>query len=128
MQPGQNPAVINWIIGVDPEHLRMTVISMHEMQFGIEQLPVGKKRRALAAGLGVLLSGGWAASMLMLDATSAQRAAVARAAAIKATGYCDVPDALIAGIALARGASVATRNIKDFNHFGVSLVDPWGGG
>ena len=125
MRPGQNPAVIAWITGMSPEHLRMTVVSLHEMQYGIEQLPAGKKRRDLAAGLGVLIGSGWGASMLVLDATSAERAAIARAAALRATGYCDVPDALIAGIAIARAASVATRNIKDFRHFGVPLIDPW---
>jgi hypothetical protein len=34
-------------------------------------------------------------------------------------------DALIAATALANGATLATRNISDFENCGVSLVNPW---
>jgi predicted nucleic acid-binding protein len=63
--------------------------------------------------------------VLVLDPAGARRASQCRAAAIQIIGNCDVPDSLIAGIALVNGASVATRNIDDFKHFGVVLIDPW---
>ena len=125
MQPDQNVEAINWLARNDPVNLRMTVISLHEIQYGIERLPTGKKRRDLAASLAALIGSGLGGGMLTVDAPSAQGAATARAAAMTATGHCDVPDALIAGIALANGASVATRNIKDFQYFGVPLINPW---
>ena len=34
-------------------------------------------------------------------------------------------DAQIAAICLARGARLATRNVKDFLETGVSLINPW---
>jgi predicted nucleic acid-binding protein len=34
-------------------------------------------------------------------------------------------DAMIAAIARSRGASVATRNVKDFANCGVDIIDPW---
>jgi hypothetical protein len=34
-------------------------------------------------------------------------------------------DAMIAAIALTRGASLATRNTKDFADCGIVLIDPW---
>ena len=34
-------------------------------------------------------------------------------------------DAQIAAICRARGATLATRNVKDFRETGVDLVDPW---
>jgi predicted nucleic acid-binding protein len=37
----------------------------------------------------------------------------------------DPTDALIAACAIARGAAIATRNVRDFARLGVSLVDPW---
>ena len=34
-------------------------------------------------------------------------------------------DALIGGMALAHGATLATRNVNDFDGYGLSVVDPW---
>ena len=34
-------------------------------------------------------------------------------------------DAMIAAIARSRGAAVATRNVKDFEGCGVTVIDPW---
>ena len=34
-------------------------------------------------------------------------------------------DAMIAAITRSRGASLATRNIKDFVDCGIELIDPW---
>ncbi len=36
-----------------------------------------------------------------------------------------VADAQIAAICRARGATCATRNVKDFAETGVELIDPW---
>jgi predicted nucleic acid-binding protein len=36
-----------------------------------------------------------------------------------------VADAQIAAICLAREASCATRNVKDFDHTGVAVIDSW---
>ncbi len=37
----------------------------------------------------------------------------------------DVRDIRIAGIALARRASLATRNVRHFADAGIALVNPW---
>lgn len=34
-------------------------------------------------------------------------------------------DAMIAAIARSRGASLATRNVKDFGDCGIQVIDPW---
>ena len=36
-----------------------------------------------------------------------------------------VEDGMIAAIAAAHGATLATRNPKDFEDLGIDLVDPW---
>jgi hypothetical protein len=37
----------------------------------------------------------------------------------------DIRDVQIAGIVAARRATLATRNVKDFERLGIVLVDPW---
>ena len=125
MRPELNPAVVAWLNAQNRIELRMTSVALHELQFGLELLPLGKWRQELVARLDVLRHGPLGKTVLGLDTQSGQRAAIARAAAERATGCCDVPDALTAGIAVAHGASIATRNIKDFIHFGVPLINPW---
>jgi toxin FitB len=34
-------------------------------------------------------------------------------------------DALIAGICRSRGATLATRNVADFDGTGIDVIDPW---
>jgi hypothetical protein len=38
----------------------------------------------------------------------------------------DLRDALIAGIAISRGAKIATRNTRHFQDLPVDVIDPWG--
>ena len=62
-----------------------------------------------------------------LDALSSQRAALL-AAARRADGRSiDLHNTLIAGIALAREAQLATRNLRHFNDTTISLINPFGG-
>ena len=103
----------------------MTVITLHEIERGIELAPTGQKKALVRAGLDAILQGGLGMHVLQLDAAAATHSALARVAAERATGYCEVPDALIAGIAHTHSADVATRNIAHFQHFGVPLVNPW---
>ena len=32
---------------------------------------------------------------------------------------------ILAGIVASRGATLATRNVRDFDDLGIALVDPW---
>jgi len=48
-----------------------------------------------------------------------------RAAASARGRPIDPVDALIAASALVCGATVATRNVRDFEPLGVEIVDPW---
>ena len=38
----------------------------------------------------------------------------------------DMRDTQIAGIAIAKRSTIATRNIKDFKGLSVSVINPWG--
>jgi toxin FitB len=124
MRPSQNSAVVAWLDRQETNAIRITTVSLHEITRGIELAPTGKKKAIVQSGLDALLQGGFGKHILPLDAAAAKLSAQARVNSERASGYCEVPDALIAGIALAHGASVATRNISHFKHFGVPLVNP----
>jgi predicted nucleic acid-binding protein len=56
---------------------------------------------------------------------AAQRAADLIAARHKKGRSGELRDSMIAGIALASHATLATRNIKHFDDLSVSVVNPW---
>lgn len=125
MRPDLNPSVVNWLDQQDIDILRMTIVSLHELVYGVALLPQGRRRNAFAEQISTLEQESLGVRMLLLTPAAAHRSAMARSAAMRAIGYCDVPDAMIAGIALVNGASVATRNVSHFQHFGVPLINPW---
>ena len=63
--------------------------------------------------------------MLAFDADAAERYAEVLAARDAAGAPISTADAQIAAMCLAHGAVCATRNVKDFQHTGVKIVDPW---
>jgi predicted nucleic acid-binding protein len=88
-------------------------------------LPRGRKRAALEAAFGGVLEEDLENRVLDFDGAAA--AAAARLAADRkvAGRSVDLRDTLIAGIAQARRATIATRNTKHFAGLDVPVVDPW---
>ncbi len=125
LRPGLNPIVVAWLDGQDPTQVRITAVSLHEIMFGIHRLPDGRRRQSLAANLAALLTSDIGSSVLLLNHDASRRSAIAQVNAERATGHYDVADCLIAGIAAANSASVATRNQRHFQHLGVPLINPW---
>jgi toxin FitB len=94
-------------------------------RYGIVQLTDGPQKANLVQRLSDILSSELGRTILQFDDGCVHHSADAQAASMKATHAADVPDCLIAGIARAHGASVATRNTRDIQHLGVAIVDPW---
>lgn len=96
-----------------------------EIHYGVQRLPEGHRRSALAQAVEAFLEAGFAARILVFDAACAVGYATARATREAAGRPVPVQDALIGGMALAYGATLVTRNIADFDGYGLSLVNPW---
>ena len=63
--------------------------------------------------------------VLDFDALAAATAAQLAADRQKAGRAVDLRDTLIAGIAVARRATIATRNTRHFDGLDVTVVNPW---
>lgn len=96
---------------------------LHELRFGLAQLPAGKRRTQLTEFIAGLLDDG--IETLAYDRTAAEIHARERAAlTAKGTAPAYV-DGQIAAIALTHGAAIATRNVDDFKRFPSLRVDNW---
>lgn len=116
--------VIDWFTKEWTGELFVTSITVAELYLGVRLMPEGAKRTRLAAAVKAFCAH-FADRTLPFDTAAALRYS-ACAARCRATGrHIGTADGMIAGIALSRNAILVTRNIKDFSHTGVPLLNPW---
>lgn len=117
-------AVAAWVQTFAADDLHFSAVSRAEVQFGLERLPAGARRDRLVAEnhayLAALAHRTHAFGVAAADEFGS--VVVARENAGRPIG---VADAMIAAIARVHGATIATRNVRDFEQTGVSVVDPW---
>ncbi len=120
-KPAPDARAVEWLRANEVE-LAITPIVLGELEYGILLLPAGRRRKRLER---------WFAEgvrqMRVLDFDTAAAAAWARLlAGLKKKGLAmSVKDSLIAATAQAHDLAVSTRNVVDFRHAGVRLVNPF---
>lgn len=125
MQSPAEPKVVTWLDDQSAESIWITSITVFEARYGLELLPAGQRKSLLQARFEQILLDDLENRVLVFDSNAASEAATL-AASRKARGRpVDMRDTFIAGIAMARRATLATRNIKHFEDLTVPVVSPW---
>lgn len=119
------PSVIRWIAGQSTESLYTTTVTQAEILRGIMLLPAGKRRRAFQAAADAMFTGDFAGRILPFGSDAAGPYAQIAASRLRAGSPISAFDAQIAAVTRAAGASLATRNTRDFVRCGLELIDPW---
>jgi predicted nucleic acid-binding protein len=125
MRPAADAPVVAWLDRQPAESVWITSITLFEARFGMNLLPQGKRRRALEAAFARVLDEDLENRVLDFDTAAAASAATLAAERQKAGRPADMRDTQIAGIALARRATIATRNVQHFAGLTVAVVNPW---
>jgi predicted nucleic acid-binding protein len=126
IEPDPSPSVLAWLALPPPSTLYTTSITQAELLYGVELMPKGRRRSAVETSVRRMLAQDFAARILPFDSEAAEvfsQIAVSRRAMGRPISDAD---AQIAAIARSRGAALATRNIRDFEHCGIKVLDPWG--
>jgi predicted nucleic acid-binding protein len=117
--------VLGWMALRPASSIFATAITQAEMLYGIELLPKGKRRTALLAEVQQMLEVDLAGRILPFDSEAAVSYGRIRASRRAMGRSISEADAQIAAIAHSRGAALATRNTRDFEHCGISVLNPW---
>jgi toxin FitB len=119
------PNVAAWYEKQDSQVLFTTSITLADVFYGVELLPIGVRRDRLRQLALDFFETEMAGKILSFTERAAIRYAEMRAMKRRIGKSMSPLDAQIAAIALAAGASIATRNVTDFEHCGVTIIDPW---
>jgi predicted nucleic acid-binding protein len=126
VKPVPAEQVLRWLGARPAGELFTTAITQAEMLYGLEVLPDGERRRALAEAIGQIFIEGFRARILPFDSNAAAMFAKIVASRRAMGRPIGQTDAQIAAIARSHGAVVATRNTSDFEDCAVRVADPWG--
>jgi hypothetical protein len=120
-----HPSVQDWLSRQRQTDLFICTPVVAELSYGIERLPTGTRRSFLEEWLARLENEGFPNRVLTFDRRAAHE--FGKVLHLRTTKGRPIKtmDALIASIAKAEGAAVATRDIADFTGLGLELVNPF---
>jgi toxin FitB len=125
MRQSADKKVIEWLDRQPRTSIWTTSITILEIRYGLQILPVGKRRTALIQVFDEVLVDKIEGRVAPFDAAAARQAGDLMAARHRKGRLGELRDTMIAGIALASHATLATRNTSHFEDLSVPVVNPW---
>ena|SRR3982751_1017448 len=122
-QPAEK--VIDWLTKLDPEKVFLSVVTVGEIQKGIEKLPASKRKEALRVWLKDDLLVRFQDRLLPLEAGEMLTWGTLMGRVEAKGAPMPLIDSLIAATALHHDLVVVTRDEDDFAPSGVKLLNPW---
>ncbi|NYZ13442.1 type II toxin-antitoxin system VapC family toxin [Azospirillum sp. RWY-5-1] len=122
-----DPRVREWMTAQSADSLYITATVVGEIADGIERMQAGARRSAFETWLDRLIAVDFANRILPFDTAAARLYGRLIAGALAQGRPSQMGDAQIAAVARKHGMAVATRNLRDFEVFGIPLLDPWRG-
>lgn len=124
-RPAPDTRVLDWLDGLDEDRSFISVVSIAEIRRGVALMDEGRKREALAEWLARDLPQRFEQRVIPVDEPVALAWGDLMGLAKRRGRVLSSMDGLIAATAIARELTLATRNTKDFEGFGLELLDPW---
>jgi toxin FitB len=117
--------VIQWVDAMDEEKLFLTAITIGEIYHGIERLSESRRKTELLLWLNNGLIERFGQRVLPLE-TQTMLLWGAFTARMERLGHpMAVMDSLIAATCFQNNLILVTRNVTDFLHSGVQMINPW---
>ena len=118
--------VKNWLLNkTEGKALVTTSITISEIEYGLARLPDGHRRKELEKRFEAMTGAHVDFTVLPFEEKAARLSGKFRAAREADGLHSHAADMMIAAICALAGASLATRNTKDFTKTGIELINPW---
>jgi hypothetical protein len=125
VRPRPDERVVAWLDKQARSSMWITSVTILEIQFGLQILPAGTKRSLLTRTFESVLTVDIGGRVAAFDTNAAQHSAELMASRHKKGRPVELRDTMIAGIAIACHATIATRNVSHFEDLSVPVVNPW---
>lgn len=120
-----DPSVMGWIENVDPEDVYLSVITIGELKKGIAKIPNSQRKTILENWLIDDLLVRFQDHLLSID-TDIMMMWGSLITRMETIGKpMPAINSLLAATAAQNEYTLVTRNIRDFEHTGILLLDPW---
>ncbi|MDU0479602.1 type II toxin-antitoxin system VapC family toxin [Staphylococcus chromogenes] len=125
MRPNPAAHVVDWASSISAERIGVSAITVQEIETGLMALPESRRKHELFASWSKILAAH--AGRVVTYGLEEARATARVISESKDMGrQMSLADAQIAGICMANGYQLATRNVKDFVHVaGLEVVNPF---
>jgi predicted nucleic acid-binding protein len=120
-----DPRVNAWVLAQDEAALHLSVVTIGELRKGLTILPESKRRSQLQDWLENDLIPLFRGRVLPVTQLIADRWGVLSGMRQMAGRPLSMADGLIAATGLEHGLVVVTRNVRDYEGLGVTLLNPW---
>jgi predicted nucleic acid-binding protein len=124
-RPQPSAFVLTWLDRQSRDILYLCTPVLAEMHFGVALLDSGPRKDRLRTTINRIENELYRDRILVFDAPSAAEYGRIAALRQKAGRIMGRLDGLIAAIALANNATLATRNTRDFTDLGLDVIDPF---
>jgi predicted nucleic acid-binding protein len=126
MRDEPDSAVLSWASSLGPSDLTICVVTVEEIERGIRRLPTGKRRHQLEQRWRRLVAA-FHEAIVVYDVEAAEATAAVLVSTEAAGRPMSLADAQIAGICMAGGYQLATRNVRDFEAIAdLRVLNPFG--
>ncbi len=127
MRPDPNRQVVDWLSRQKVSDVHLTALTIAEITYGLNIMPDGKRQRDLETRFRQVVEGGFSGRVLAFDEAAAPHYGEIMASRRAEGRSMSVIDGQIAAIARTSGATLATRNVADFEDCNLTLLNPFGG-
>lgn len=124
-KPSPDRVVVKWLDQQPRTSVWISSVTVLEIRYALQILAVGRKRSLLTAMFESFIEQAIEGRVAPFDSEAAERAGELMAMRHRRGRPGELRDPMIAGIVLARRATLATRNISNFEDLDVRVVNPW---